>query len=53
MTEGHEDQLDGVRSALGELGDRPVAEHVGVLGRSLDVIVRELDDLARSIPPAR
>ncbi len=47
------DPLEDVRSAVSDLHARPVAEHVEARGRSLDVIVRELDELARSIPPAR
>ncbi|HUG83241.1 MAG TPA: hypothetical protein VMM13_01685 [Euzebya sp.] len=47
------DVLDAVRARLDGLDQRPIAEHVQVLGASLDVIVGELDELARSIPPAR
>lgn len=47
------DQLDEVVAELADLDDRPVADHVAVLGRALDAIVHELDELARSIPPAR
>jgi hypothetical protein len=47
------DHLDAVRSEVADLADRPIGEHVPALGRALDAIVRELDDLARSIPPAR
>ena len=47
------DPLDGVRTEVESLDSRPVAEHVPALGRALDAIVRELDELARSIPPAR
>jgi hypothetical protein len=47
------DPLDEVRAELSELDDRPVDQHVPVLARALDAMVRELDELARSIPPAR
>lgn len=47
------DQLEEIERALAGLEERPVAEHVGVLGRSLDAIVAELDGLARSIPTIR
>lgn len=50
---GHDDRLDAVRGELSALEERPVGDHVAVLGRALDAIVGELDDLARSIPSAR
>lgn len=53
MADHDADALDDVRDQLDALEDRPVTEHVSVLGASLDAIVRELDELARSIPPAR
>lgn len=45
--------MDPIRDELSALDDRPLGEHVPALGRALDAIVRELDELARSIPPAR
>ncbi len=48
-----DDPLDPVRATLDALDAQPVAEHVAVLGRALDAIVGELDELARSIPSSR
>ncbi len=43
-----EDRLDAIRADLESLEDRPVDERVPVLGRALDAVVAELDELART-----
>ena len=48
-----DDRLAQVRAGVDDLGDSPLETHVPTLSRALDAIVGELDELARSIPPAR
>lgn len=53
MSDGESsDPLDQLEAELGSLEHRDVAEHAPVLGRCLDAVVAELDELARSIPRA-
>ncbi|WP_341251818.1 hypothetical protein [Euzebya pacifica] len=52
MTDASE-VIERLRSELDAMDDLPVAEHVKRLTRTLDTIVGELDELARTIPPAR
>jgi hypothetical protein len=47
------DPVEGVRAGLDGLDERPLADHVPALGHALDAIVRELDEMATRIPPAR
>ncbi len=53
MNDETPDRVDQIQTALDGIEQRPLAEHVGALSQSLDAIIEELDELARSIPAAR
>lgn len=53
MVARDDDPMVTIRARLNGLDQEPVSDHAALLGHSLDAIVAELDELARSIPSAR
>ncbi|MEE8603478.1 hypothetical protein [Euzebya tangerina] len=46
------DAVEQVRQTLDSLDERPLDQHVQLLSDSLDLLVGELDEMARRIPSA-